>query len=39
MVDNNWMFFWDDVDDTDFDDEWTDETPKWNSDKGKTIED
>jgi len=36
VVDREWDFlYWD----TDFDDEWTDETPKWNSDKGKTVED
>ena len=40
MVDNNWKFiYWDDVDDSDYDDEWVDEKPKWKSDRGKTVED
>ena len=40
MVDREWDFiYWDDVDDTDYSDEWTDERPKYKSDKGKTVED
>lgn len=40
MVDKNYKLpDWDDIDDSDYDDDWTDELPKWKSDKGKTVED
>jgi len=38
VADREWDFlYWDE--DTDFEDDWTGSEPKWNSDKGQTVED